>query len=73
MGLQIGAVNEEGLRGTLAARDYEEGEILAAVPFNCTIDVGPQAWTAPVRFLFLSPQVFLSFVLVFWHSIFLLY
>lgn len=51
VGLEIGAVSAEGLRGALAARDFEEGEIVAAVPYNCTIDLASQEAgdTAAVR------------------------
>ncbi len=43
-------MNEDGLRGTVAARDIEEGEILAAVPYNCSFELLPEKWglTGPV-------------------------
>ncbi len=48
--MEIAIVNEDGLRGTVAARDYEEGEIIAAVPYNCSVELvhGKSAVTGPV-------------------------
>ncbi|CAL8469162.1 g8703 [Coccomyxa elongata] len=44
VGLEVVTVNEDGLRGTVAARDVEEGEILAAVPYNCSFELLPGKW-----------------------------
>ena len=38
-----------GLRGTLAARDFAPGDVVAAVPFNLTVAVGGHAALASVR------------------------
>jgi hypothetical protein len=29
----------KGLRGVVAAQDFEKGQILASVPYNCTIEL----------------------------------
>ena len=49
-GLEVAIVNEGGLRGTVAARDYEEGDHVAAVPYNCSVELlpGKSAVTGPV-------------------------
>ncbi len=51
LGVESGAVNADGLRGALAARDFEEGDIVAAVPYNCTVNLGSRdaSDTAAVR------------------------
>ena len=61
VGLDIGAVNAKGLRGALAARDFDEGQIVAAVPYNCTIDLASQTAgdTAAVSFYIHKYQGFL--------------
>lgn len=48
--MEIAVVNADGLRGTVAARDYEEGEIVAAVPYNCSVELvlGKASVTGPV-------------------------
>ena len=50
VGLDVATVNNDGLRGIVAARDFEEGEILAAVPYNCSFELLPGKWglTGPV-------------------------
>lgn len=41
VGLEVAVVNEDGLRGTVAARDFMEGDIVAAVPYNCSLELVP--------------------------------
>ncbi|CAL8469163.1 g8704 [Coccomyxa elongata] len=38
---KVATVDEEGLRGTVAARDFMEGDIVAAVPYNCSVELVP--------------------------------
>ena len=40
--------NLQGIRGALATHSYQPGDIISIVPRNCTFDLGPQEWTAPV-------------------------
>ncbi|CAL8469166.1 g8707 [Coccomyxa elongata] len=42
VGLDIGQVSPDGLRGTLAAQDFSQSDVVAAVPYNCTVDLGPR-------------------------------
>ena len=49
VGVDVGLVNDEGLRGTTAARDFQRGEVVVRVPRNCTLALGPHAWTPAVR------------------------
>ena len=49
VGVDVGLVNDEGLRGTTAARDFQQGEVVVRVPRNCTLALGPHAWTPAVR------------------------
>ena len=52
--MQVGwylGINAQGVRGSLASRNYQPGDVITIVPRNCTIDLGPQEWTAPVSFL----------------------
>ncbi|BDA45092.1 hypothetical protein COCOBI_06-5720 [Coccomyxa sp. Obi] len=42
VGLELATVNEDGLRGTVAARDFVEGDIVAAVPYNCSVELVPR-------------------------------
>lgn len=45
VGLEVGEVNKQGLRGTLATKAFREGEIVAMIPSQATIDVG--SYTLP--------------------------
>lgn len=54
--LDIGEVSEDGLRGTVAPRDFVKGDIVAKIPYNCTIDVGPATLTTPVNALQTATQ-----------------
>ena len=51
IGMQVGwmvGTNLQGIRGALATHSYQPGDIISIVPRNCTFDLGPQKWTAPV-------------------------
>lgn len=57
IGMQVGwtvGLNPQGIRGTLSSQRYKPGDIISVVPRNCSIDLGPQGWTAPVSH---TPQV----------------
>ena len=45
--------NAQGIRGALATHSYQPGDIISIVPRNCTFDLGPQDWTAPVSWTLL--------------------
>jgi len=52
IGMQVGwtvGLNPQGVRGTLSSQSYKPVDIVSVVPRNCSIDLGPQGWTAPVN------------------------
>ena len=63
VGVDVGLVNDEGLRGTTAARNFQQGEVVVRVPRNCTLALGPHAWTPAVRCL---PPACVPLT---WHSV----
>eukprot|EP00884_Botryococcus_braunii_P010835 jgi/Botrbrau1/19753/Bobra.0124s0006.1 len=38
--VRIGQVHPSGLRGTIAEKDFTEGEIIAEIPLNLTVELG---------------------------------
>ena len=47
--LKIDKVRQGGLRGVVATKDFKEGQVLAHIPNNCTIDVGHYTLPGAVR------------------------
>jgi hypothetical protein len=45
----VGLVSDEGLRGTIATRDFSTGEVVAMLRPNCTVPLGPHTLSAPVQ------------------------
>jgi hypothetical protein len=47
----VGSVNSEGLRGTLATKDFQEGETIAMIPNELTIEIAPFSFPGAVSLL----------------------
>lgn len=54
----IRPVDATGLRGLVAARDFQTGDTVISLPFSLALNLGPASWSAAVRRALLgSPSV----------------